>query len=136
MDELRIGEVGKRAAVHIETLRYYERRGLIPKPQRNASNYRLYTEATVRRVVFVKRAQEVGFSLADIKELLALRAAPTARCADVRGRAAAKVRDIDDKLRALRRMRKALLVLVAQCSGQGPIIDCPILDSLEGRRGR
>lgn len=131
MDELTIGEVGKRAAVHIETLRYYERRGLIPKPRRSPSNYRLYSGETVRRVAFVKRAQELGFSLQDIKELLSLRAAPKARCTDVRMRAEAKMRDIDEKLRTLRRMRRALAGLVGQCSGTGPITACPILESLD-----
>jgi len=131
MDELTIGEVAKRAAVHIETLRYYERRGLIPKPRRSPSNYRLYPADTVRRVAFVKGAQELGFSLRDIEELLSLRAAPKARCADVRTRAEAKMRDIDEKLRTLRRMRKALARLVGQCSGKGPITNCPILESLD-----
>lgn len=136
MDGLTIGEVGKRAAVHIETLRYYERRGLIPKPQRSFSNYRLYSEDIVRRVAFVKRAQELGFSLKDIGQLLSLQAAPKARCADVRTRAEVKIRDIDEKLRVLRRMRKALSGLVAQCSGQSPITDCPILESLDTRTRR
>ena len=131
MDEFTRGDVADRAGVHVETLRYYERRGLVPKPRRNMSNYRVYPPDTVRRVRFVKRAQELGFSLKEIKELLALRAAPRAGCASVRQRAERKVADIENKMRDLRRMRKALSQLVAECSGQGPITECPILDALD-----
>ena len=113
-----IGDVAKRAGVHIETLRYYERRGLVEEPTRTPSNYRVYPGETVRRVRFIKRAQELGFSLKEIKDLLSLRAAPKARCRDVRPRAEAKLDEIDQKLRDLRRMKKALSGLVGQCSGQ------------------
>ena len=75
MDELTIGEVAEQAKVHIETLRYYERRGLVATPLRSRANYRLYPEETMRRIRFIKRAQALGFSLTDIKELLSLRAA-------------------------------------------------------------
>ena len=131
MDGLTIGEVAKRAKVCIETLRYYERHGLVACPPRSMSNYRLYPEETVRRVQFIKRAQHLGFSLKDIAELLALRAEPTARCADVRERALAKINDIEEKLRALQAMKIALVQLVAACAGDSPITDCPILESLD-----
>lgn len=131
MDGLTIGDVAARAAVNIETLRYYERRGLIPRPPRGASNnYRLYPPDTVLRVRFVKRAQELGFSLKEVKELLSLRAAPKARCTDVRSRAEEKLKDVDERIRSLRAMRKALLGLVAQCAGRGPVSECPILEAL------
>jgi MerR family mercuric resistance operon transcriptional regulator len=84
MDGLTIGDVAKEAQVNIETLRYYERRGLVEKPPRSASNYRRYPEDAVRRVWFIKRVQELGFSLNDIEELLSLRATPKADCAKVR----------------------------------------------------
>ncbi len=84
---LTIGKVAKAANVHVETLRYYERRGLVPKPPRSLSLYRRYPESTVRRVRFVRHAQTLGFSLREIRELLSLRAAPKARCADVKRRA-------------------------------------------------
>jgi DNA-binding transcriptional MerR regulator len=80
MKGLTIGEIAAQAEVHIETLRYYERRGLVERPPRSASNYRRYPEDAVRRVRFIKRAQELGFSLKDIKDLLSLRAAPEAWC--------------------------------------------------------
>ena len=131
MESLKIGEVARRAGVNLQTIHYYERRGLLPEPPRTPSNYRLYPEDTVRRVRFVKRAQELGFTLKEIEELLALRASPRSRCAGVRKRAQAKVEDIDGKIRALQGMRKALNGLIAECSGKGPVSECPILDALD-----
>ncbi len=109
MNGLAIGEVAAQAEVHIETLRYYERRGLVERPPRSASNYRLYPEDAVRRVRFIKRAHELGFSLKDTKELLSLRAAPEAGCHEVRAHAEAKIKDIDDKIGSLTAMKHALL---------------------------
>jgi len=82
-------------------------------------------------VRFIKRAQELGFTLKDIKELLSLRAAPRARCADVRHRAKAKAHDIDQKVYTLRAMRRALTKLIGECSGKGPVTQCPILEALD-----
>jgi len=129
MDGLTIGEVGKQANVHIETLRYYERQGLVPRPRRSVSNYRLYAEDTVRRVRFIKAAQELGFSLAEIRELLSLRATPRTCCAEIRQRAEAKVQAIEAKIASLQAMKQALAKLVAECSGDGPVTACPILES-------
>ena len=129
--ELTIGKLAERAQVNIQTIRYYERRGLLPEPERTASNYRVYTGDTVRRVRFIKRAQDLGFTLSEIKELLDLRASPRSCCEDVRARSKAKIRDIDEKVRSLEAMRKALSKLVGACSGRGPVTECPILESLE-----
>ena len=134
MDGLTIGDVAKQANVRIETLRYYVREGLVARPPRSRSNYRLYPEETVRRVQFIKRAQQLGFSLKEIQDLLTLRAAPQARCADVRERALAKIHQIEHKLHTLQAMHTALTRLVAACVGQGPITDCPILESLDVER--
>jgi MerR family mercuric resistance operon transcriptional regulator len=131
MDGLTIGKVAKQAKVRIETLRYYERQGLVARPLRNRSNYRLYPVDTVRWVQFIKRAQSLGFSLQEIAELLTLRAEPTARCADVRVCAVAKIHHIDDKMRALQAMKTALVKLVEACAGDSPITDCPILELLD-----
>jgi MerR family transcriptional regulator, copper efflux regulator len=131
MDRVIIGKVAKQAQVRIETLRYYERIGLVAPPLRNGSNYRLYPEETVQRVRFIKRAQELGFSLKEIRELLALQATPETSCADIRTRAFDKITAIDDKIRVLHAMKHALTQLVAECSGQGEITDCPILASLD-----
>ena len=126
-----IGEVAKRAGVNIDTLRYYERRRLVEKPPRSSANYRRYPEDTVQRVRFIKRAQELGFSLEEIRELLSLRAAPKTRCADVRQRAEEKIQDIEEKVRVLRRMKKALGKLVSECRSDGPVTECPILEALD-----
>src|SRR5262245_25743161 len=91
MSGLTIGEVAEQAKVHIETLRYYERRGLVARPPQSASNDRRYPEEAMRRVRFIKHGQELGFSLDDIKELLSLRADPEAGCAEVRAYAEAKI---------------------------------------------
>jgi MerR family copper efflux transcriptional regulator len=131
MDGLSIGDVAKQAGVHIETLRYYERRGLLASPPRSTSNYRLYSEETVHRVRFIKGAQELGFSLKEILELLSLRAEPTTSCEDIREHAEAKIKDIEAKIRSLQAMKRALAKLVTECSGSGPITECPILESFE-----
>ena len=135
MDRLTIGEVAKQTHVRIETLRYYERMGLVAPPPRNGSNYRLYPEETVRRVQFIKRAQQLGFSLKEITELLALRATPETPCADIRTRAVAHIDTIEGKIRALHAMKAVLTQLVAECPGQGTITDCPILASLDAEGG-
>jgi len=132
MESLTIGKVARRAGVNIETLRYYERQGIIPRPSRTMSNYRVYSEDTVRRVRFVKRAQELGFSLKEIKELLSLRATRGMDCDAVRYRALAKIEGIDEKIRALEAMRGVLGKLVEECSvTKGPLTQCPILESLD-----
>lgn len=131
MKGLRVGEVAQGAAVNLQTIRYYERQGLLPKPPRSASNYRLYSVDAVRRVRFIKRAQGLGFTLNEIKELLSLRATPRMRCADVRKRAEVKVQDIEGRVRTLRAMRRALSKLVDECSGKGPITECPILEAMD-----
>lgn len=131
MEGLTIGEVARRADVNVETLRYYERRGLLARPQRSASNYRIYAEGAVRRIRFIKRAQELGFSLREIVELLSLRASPRSGCADVLVQATTKIIDIDEKIKTLRSMRKALVKLAESCKGSGPASECPILEALE-----
>jgi MerR family mercuric resistance operon transcriptional regulator len=131
MNELTIGDVAKQAQVNIETLRYYERRGLLKKPPRSDSNYRLYPEDAVKRVRFIRRAQVLGFTLKEIGELLSLRATAGAGCEAVRQRADEKIADVNEKIRTLEAMRTALAKLTAQCSGQGPITDCPILETLD-----
>jgi len=111
---MRIGEVAARAAVNIQTLRYYERRGLLPEPQRGSSGYRAYGPDAVRLVRFIKRAQELGFTLREIEDLIELRESPR-RGAEVHAVAAAKVEDIERRIQQLRAMRKALGGLVEAC---------------------
>jgi len=131
---LRIGDLAAQAGVGIQTLRYYERRGLLKEPPRRPSGYREYPAEAVRRVRFIKRAQELGFTLAEIHELLRLREDKRANCADVRGRANAKIRDVDDRIRALRAIRGALERLVTSCTRDGSSRECPILEALDQSR--
>ena len=137
MTTLTIGDVAKQAQVNIETLRYYERQGIVPKPPRTRSNYRLYPGDTVRRVRFVKKARELGFSLKEIKELLSLRATRGATCLDVRRQAATKIKQIDEKILSLQAMQNALRELVRQCAARrGSLSECPILESLDSNGQR
>ncbi|WP_298433547.1 MerR family DNA-binding protein [Geobacter sp.] len=131
MKDMTIGQVAKRAEVNIETIRYYERQGLIPSPPRRESGYRQYSGGTVERVRFIKRAQELGFSLKEIAELLSLRVAPDISCSEVKRRAEAKITDIEEKIRTLQKMKEALARLASTCSGRGPTSECPILEALE-----
>jgi len=128
--QITTSELAKRSSVNLETIRYYERTGLLPKPPRSGAGYRQFSPESVRRVRFIKRAQELGFSLKEIKELLALRIAPGSTRADVRKRAETKIVDIEGKVQHLRAMKKALVRLTESCCGSGPASDCPILESL------
>lgn len=118
--------------MHLETVRFYERRGLLPKPPRTASGYRLFPAEAMRRLTFIKRAQDLGFSLREIQELLALRVSPRTNSAEIRRRAEAKIVDIEAKIRTLHSMRKTLQKLTRSCSGCVPLSECPILESLDG----
>ena len=131
--ELTIGKVARGAGLAIDTVRYYEREGLLDKPARTASGYRHYTTDAIARLRFICQAKELGFSLAEIKDLLALRVTPGKSCADVRARAVNKIEDIDHRIASLKRMRQALTKLAAACSGRGPTSDCPILEAMETR---
>ncbi len=128
---LRIGEVARQAGVNIQTLRYYERRKLLRKPERRPSGYRQYTPETIRLIRFIKQAQELGFTLTEIQELLWLRENHKASCADVRSAANMKISDIDRKIESLTAMRGALQMLVKSCIREGSTRECPILESLE-----
>lgn len=128
---LRIGEVAKHAGVNVQTLRYYERRGLLRKPSRTSSGYRQYSSETVQLIRFVKRAQELGFTLKEIKELLRLRGDQRASCSEVRAAAEVKLRDIDNRIESLRRMRGALRILITSCRNNASIRECPILEALD-----
>lgn len=127
----KIGEVAERGGVNLQTIRYYEREGLLPEPPRLGSGYRMFPESTVHRVRFIKRAQELGFSLAEIRELLSLRLDPKRNRSEVRALAHAKICDIEEKIRTLQSMKTVLSRVTRQCSGCGETGDCPILESIE-----
>ncbi len=130
----RIGSVARTAGVGVETVRFYERRGLIERPRKPAGGgFRDYPGEAVERIRFIRQAQELGFSLREIEELLSLQADPTADCADVRDRAEAKLDDVLGKIARLERIRGALEELIAACPGRGPVMEtCSIMDVLVG----
>jgi MerR family mercuric resistance operon transcriptional regulator len=131
LTRLTIGGLATRAGVNVETIRYYERRALLPAPPRGASGYRQYAPDTVRRVRFIKRAQALGFTLDEIRDLLALRAEPAESCETVEAQADLTIRRIDAKVAELERMRRALARLADDCRHRRSADDCPILIALE-----
>ena len=132
MNPLTIGHLAREAGVNLETVRYYERQGLLAKPPRSASGYRLFPSDAARRLRFIRRAQELGFSLKEIRELLSLRVSRRTTSADIRTRAEAKIVDIEAKIKSLESMKKTLRKLTRVCDGCSPVAECPILESLDG----
>lgn len=130
MTRLRIGELAKRSGLSVETLRYYERRGLIPPPERLASGYRSFPEQTLDRLVFIKRSKELGFSLDEIAELLQLEIDPSIGAAEVKGRVDSKIAMIERKIADLKQLQGSLQRLSNLCCGEGSLSDCPILEYL------
>ncbi len=131
MPAFTIGEVAKAAGVGIETVRFYERKGLIPDPPRRPSGYRAYPEAVVERIVFIRHAKELGFSLKEIGDLLSLRVARNANCARVKRRTEDKIRDIESKIHRLQRWRRTLRKLAEACDEGTPTSECAILGAIE-----
>ncbi|WP_051362102.1 MerR family transcriptional regulator [Solimonas soli] len=126
---LTIGRLAERAGVGIDTVRYYERAGLLPPPPRRASGYREYPADSVRRLRFIRRAKELGFTLTEIGELLEL-SGPRGGTAAVKKAAQAKLALVEHKLAELQRVRDGLGLLIDACPGHGPLGDCPILRAL------
>jgi Hg(II)-responsive transcriptional regulator len=130
-----ISRAAERAGVGVETIRFYERRGLIEQPTRPRSGgYRFYDDEVVERIRFIRQAQELGFSLREIEELLSLRADPGADCGDVRTQAVSKREEVDRKIAQLQHIRSALDALIASCPGGGALRACTIIDAMAGRR--
>lgn len=129
MSGLTIGRLAAKAGVAVDTVRYYERTGLLAVPPRRDSGYREYPQDTVKRLRFIRRAKALGFTLPEIGELLAL-SEPQANVRHVRLSAQAKLQQLDGKIAELERIRAGLRQLVAQCPGHGDSSDCPILNAL------
>lgn len=130
MPALRIGELARRAGLSVETLRYYERRGLIPPPARLASGYRSYPESTLQRLQFIRRCKQLGFSLDEVAQLLQLDMDPQLSAAEVKAQVDAKISAVKHKIADLQRLQHSLQALSARCCGTGSTSDCPILDFL------
>ncbi|MBI5212239.1 MAG: MerR family transcriptional regulator [Nitrospirae bacterium] len=131
MKYLTIGQIAKKVGVNIDTIRYYEKQGLIPKPSRRESGYRQYSEDSVKRILFIKRAKKLGFSLKEISELLSLRLGSSTTCGDVKKRADIKIAEIGGKIQTLQRMKAALAKLVKACEENKQAGECPILEALK-----
>ncbi len=129
---LTIGQLAKQAGVGGETIRFYEREGILAEPIRSTSGYRQYGPLTVERVLFIRRAQLLGFQLKEIKELLELRDHPGMPRSEVRAKAVGKLTDIDARIRDLKAIRADLTRLVAACDGEGAAAGCPILGAMDG----
>jgi len=128
--QLTIGELARLSGLGVETIRFYERRGLLERPARPVRGFRAYPRVAIERIAFVREAQELGFTLKEVRDLLALKSAPGTDCAAVRGRAAAKLGQLDTRMARLSRMRTALHGLLARCPGRGALADCPIVAAL------
>lgn len=124
------GEVAKLTDVGIETVRFYEQEGLIPKPRRSDAGYRQYPSDAIKRIRFIKHTKDLGFSLKEIADLLTLRVNPHCRSHDVKKATEQKINEVDEKIRGLHKMKKALRKLADSCHGKGPTSECPILEAL------
>ncbi len=137
MREMTIGKAARKAGVGVETIRFYERRGLIEQPPKPLEGgFRVYPDGTVERIRFIREAQELGFSLREIDELLSLRADPSTDAGAVRERAEAKRHQVTEKIAQLDRIRTALDRLIAACPGSGALRACSIMEVLEGQGDR
>ncbi len=125
-----IGELADRSGVGVETVRFYEREGLLQVPPRTGGGYRIYDVHAVRRVRFILRAKDLGFTLAETKELLDLRVTDPKACGDVEATARAKIADVEARIQELERIRTVLGDLVRACAASERTGECPILDSL------
>jgi MerR family mercuric resistance operon transcriptional regulator len=132
-ENLPIGELSKRSGVNIETIRYYERISMLPKPPRTASGRRIYGEAELRLLTFIRRARELGFSLDEIRALLRLGAPKTATCAEVKKIAARHLEAIRAKMADLAKLERLLAKTITRCSGTR-VPGCPVLDILDVKR--
>ncbi len=131
VEKLTISRLARLGGVNLETVRYYEREGLLPHPPRTRSGYRIFPTDAARRLRFIKRAQQLGFSLTEIRELLTLKIRAGTKRDQIRTRAEAKIADIEQKIKTLTAMKQSLVLLTTQCSGCGPVSECPILESLD-----
>ncbi|RYZ17132.1 MAG: heavy metal-responsive transcriptional regulator [Myxococcaceae bacterium] len=131
-EPLTIGTLARLGGIGVETVRFYERQGLLVQPRRPARGYRLYSPEALDQIRFIRRSKALGFTLDEIRDLLALRAQPGVPCRVVRVQAQAKVADIDRKMAELARLREAVASLAQACTGDMPMQQCSILSALEG----
>lgn len=126
-----IGELAKQANINAQTIRYYERRKLVWPNRRSTAGYRFYTSAELKRVLFIRNAQDLGFTLKEIQELLSLRSKASLNCANAQKKAEKKLEGIREKMRSLKKMERVLVALVSDCESKSPNSLCPILEKME-----
>ena len=132
MDTTTISKAAHQAGVGVETIRFYERKGLIEQPLKpQDTGFRVYPEETIQRIVFIRQAQAIGFSLREIEELLQLRAEPTTDASDVRNQAIAKRNEVERKIAQLQSILAALDELISACPGRGVVGKCSIMEALD-----
>lgn len=131
INQYQIGQVSTLSSVSIDTIRYYEKIGLIEKPIRSNGGFRKYSPQIVDKLNFIQQAQRLGFSLKEISHLLSLRVNRDSSCRKVKKQTEGKIADIERKILDLQKMKKALKLLAAECKGSGPTDDCPILRNLD-----
>jgi Hg(II)-responsive transcriptional regulator len=132
MAEYFVGQLAKEAGLNVETARYYEKMKLLPKPKRRESRYRVYDENDLKRLLFIKRAKELGFTLKEIKELFELRIDSDAKCGDVKHLTEHRLKDIDNRISDLKKIKSVLVRLIDQCINEEVSSnECPILESIK-----
>ncbi|GJM25619.1 MAG: heavy metal-dependent transcription regulator 2 [Phycisphaerae bacterium] len=131
---MKIGELSKQSGAGIETIRFYERKGLLADPVRSPTGYRQYEASVVARLQFIRRAKELGFTLAEIKEILALWFDANTRCEHVRQRAEQKIADIEEKVQSLHKMKRSLKKVISECESQDSVDDCPLMKGVGNAR--
>ena len=132
MTHISIGEVSKRAGVTVQAIRFYERKGLIPKALRKESGYRQFSPETVKRLEFIKNAKCLGFTLKEVSQFLALADGVSTDCREIQDFTAEKITEIEQKIRRLNSLKEVLVEGVKRCPGEGPISVCPIIDIFSG----
>ncbi len=126
------GQLAQKTSVNVETIRFYERRKLLLKPKKSKSGYRQYSESDVVRILFIKRAKELGFTLSEISELLSLKLDSKTTCGDVKKLSENKLADVEERIRDLQRIKKKLEELITLCEQENASTsECPILEALE-----
>ena len=132
METIRIGRLAELTGVSVDTVRYYEREGLLPKPTRRASGYREYSQSDVERLRFVRRSKELGFTLSEIAELLSLTSDRHSDMKGVKQKAEERLLQVETKIAELGRVKRGLKKLIAACPGHGELDGCPIVAALNG----
>lgn len=133
MKQYSIGRLAKESGVSLQAIRYYERQGLLAPTARTEAGYRIFHSDIARRIRFIKRSQELGFTLTEIKDLLLLRTDGNTTQAEIRKRAETKLADVALKIRHLQAIHASLTLLTKSCDGCGAVEDCPILENLDGK---